>query len=161
MSQSTGAPAVACATNSHQSEDFMIRKLIVFFCLMLAVTAWGFAAEPAPVKIMTQNMDAGTDLTFAVAELLGLLPPGVDGVGLTYWEIQLAEIPGRAGLLAAKVAEKKPDLLACRRSLCGVPARRSTPRPRSCLTNSNCCAPPLQIGRASCRERESISVVAA
>ena len=90
----------------------MIRKLIVFFCLMLAVTAWGFAAEPAPVKIMTQNMDAGTDLTFAVAELLGLLPPGVDGVGLTYWEIQLAEIPGRAGLLAAKVAEKKPDLLA-------------------------------------------------
>ena len=90
----------------------MIRKLIVFFCLMLAVTAWGFAAEPAPVKIMTQNMDAGTDLTFAVAELLGLLPPGVDGVGLTYWEIQVAEIPGRAGLLAAKVAEKKPDLLA-------------------------------------------------
>src|ERR1017187_7482407 len=92
MSRSTGAPTVALATNSYQPEDSMTRKLIVFFCLMLAVTAWGFAAEPAPVKIMTQNMDAGTDLTFAVAELLGLLPPGVDGVGLTYWEIQLAEI---------------------------------------------------------------------
>ena len=31
---------------------------------------------------MTQNMDAGTDLTFAILELLGVLSPGV-GVDLT------------------------------------------------------------------------------
>jgi endonuclease/exonuclease/phosphatase family metal-dependent hydrolase len=78
---------------------------------MLALSAWGFAAGPPPVKIMTQNMDAGTDLTFAVAELLGIFPPGV-GVELTYDEILAAAIPQRAVLLAAKVADKKPDLLA-------------------------------------------------
>lgn len=89
----------------------MIRKLTVSFCLMLALTAWGFAAEPAPVKIMTQNMDAGTDLAFAVGELLGLFPPGV-GVDFTYQEILATNIPQRAALLAAKVADKKPDLLA-------------------------------------------------
>jgi endonuclease/exonuclease/phosphatase family metal-dependent hydrolase len=89
----------------------MIRKLIVLFCLMLAVTAWGVAAEPAPVTIMTQNMDAGTDLTFAIGELLGRLPPGV-GVELTFEEILASDIPQRAALLAARVTDKKPDLLA-------------------------------------------------
>ncbi|HTA46310.1 MAG TPA: endonuclease/exonuclease/phosphatase family protein [Bryobacteraceae bacterium] len=88
----------------------MARKLIVFFCLMLAVTVWGFAAEPVPVKVMTQNMDAGTDLGFAIAELLGFLPPGV-GVELTYEEILASDIPGRTTLLASSVADKKPDLL--------------------------------------------------
>jgi endonuclease/exonuclease/phosphatase family metal-dependent hydrolase len=89
----------------------MIRKLTVFLCLVLAVTAWGFAAGPAPVKIMTQNMDAGTDLTFAIGELLGVFPTGV-GVELTYQEILAADIPQRAALLATSVAAKKPDLLA-------------------------------------------------
>lgn len=89
----------------------MLRKLTIFFCLVLAVTAWGFAAQPAPVTIMTQNMDAGTDLAFAVGELLGGLPPGV-GVELTFDEILASDIPQRAALLAARVADKKPDLLA-------------------------------------------------
>ena len=89
----------------------MIRKLTVFLGLMLAVTAWGFAAEPAPVTVMTQNMDAGTDLTFAIGDLLGFLPPGI-GVELTYQEILSATIPQRTALLAAQVADKKPDLLA-------------------------------------------------
>lgn len=89
----------------------MLQKLRSVLCLTLAVTALGFAAGPAPVKIMTQNMDAGTDLNFAVAELLGILPAGV-GVELTYNEILSADIPGRTALLAARVADKKPDLLA-------------------------------------------------
>jgi endonuclease/exonuclease/phosphatase family metal-dependent hydrolase len=89
----------------------MIRKLTVFLCLLLALTTWGSAAEPSAVKIMTQNMDAGTDLTFAVAELFGIFPPGV-GVELTYEEILATDIPGRTALLAAKVADRKPDLLA-------------------------------------------------
>jgi endonuclease/exonuclease/phosphatase family metal-dependent hydrolase len=89
----------------------MIRKLTIVVCLMLAVPAWGLAAGPATAKIMTQNMDAGTDLTFAVAELLGIFPPGV-GIELTYQEILSADIPQRAALLAAKVAGNKPDLLA-------------------------------------------------
>jgi endonuclease/exonuclease/phosphatase family metal-dependent hydrolase len=89
----------------------MIRKLIALFCFMLAISAWGFAAEPVPVRIMTQNMDGGTDLSFAIAELLGFLPPGI-GVELTYDEVLASDIPGRAALLAAKVVGKKPDLLA-------------------------------------------------
>ena len=89
----------------------MIRKLIVLLCLTLAVTAWGFAAQPSTVSVMTQNMDAGTDLTFAIGELLGYFPPGV-GVELTYEEILASRLPDRAALLAAKVAEEKPDLLA-------------------------------------------------
>src|SRR5690242_13226182 len=89
----------------------MTRKLIVLLCLILAVGVWGFAAEPAAFKIMTQNMDAGTDLTFAVGELLRVFPPGV-GVELTYQEILAAELPRRAALLAARVAAKQPDLLA-------------------------------------------------
>jgi len=89
----------------------MIRKLSAFVCLMLCVTAWGYTAERASVKIMTQNMDAGTDLTFAVGELLGSLPPGL-GVELTYQEIQATNIPQRTALLAAKIANEKPDLLA-------------------------------------------------
>jgi endonuclease/exonuclease/phosphatase family metal-dependent hydrolase len=89
----------------------MTRKLIVLLCLILAAGVWGFAAEPAAFKIMTQNMDAGTDLTFAVGELKGLLPPGM-GVELTYQEILAAELPRRAALLAARVAVKQPDLLA-------------------------------------------------
>ena len=60
---------------------------------MLAVTAWGLAGQPVPVTIMTQNMDAGTDLTFAIGELLGHLPPGV-GVELTFEEILAANISG-------------------------------------------------------------------
>lgn len=89
----------------------MIRKQNVFVSLMLAAATCGFAAGPSPVTIMTQNMDAGTDLTFAIAELQGLLPPGA-GVELTYQEILATDIPHRIALLAAKVAHKKPDLLA-------------------------------------------------
>jgi endonuclease/exonuclease/phosphatase family metal-dependent hydrolase len=89
----------------------MIRKLIVLLCLTLVVTGWGFAAQPSPVSIMTQNMDAGTDLTFAIGELEGYFPPGI-GVELTYQEVLATDIPGRAALLAARVAQNKPDLLA-------------------------------------------------
>jgi endonuclease/exonuclease/phosphatase family metal-dependent hydrolase len=88
----------------------MIRKLTVFLFVMLAVNGRAFAAGPAPIKIMTQNMDADTDLTFAIGELLGFFPPGV-GVELTYHEVLAADIPQRAALLAAQVAEKKPDLI--------------------------------------------------
>jgi hypothetical protein len=107
-----GVPAAALAINQHFG-GFMIRKLIVLLCLTLAVTAWGFAAQPSAVSIMTQNMDAGTDLTFAIGELLGFFPPGV-GVELTYEEILATDIPQRTALLAATVASKKqkPDLLA-------------------------------------------------
>jgi endonuclease/exonuclease/phosphatase family metal-dependent hydrolase len=89
----------------------MIRKLAVILCLMPAVIAWGNAANPAAMTIMTQNMDACTDLNFAIAELLKLLPPTV-GVEFTYEEVLACQVNTRADLLAAQVAQRKPDLLA-------------------------------------------------
>jgi endonuclease/exonuclease/phosphatase family metal-dependent hydrolase len=75
------------------------------------VRASAFAGEPMHVSVMTQNMDAGSDLTFVIGELLGSLPTG-EGVELTYEEILTSAIPQRANLLADKVAAEKPDLLA-------------------------------------------------
>jgi len=89
----------------------MTRKLLLLACLVLAVFTWSAAAQPAPFTIMTQNMDAGTGLTYAIYGLLGYLdlPTGVE---LTYQEVQASDIPGRDALLAAQVAAKKPALLA-------------------------------------------------
>ncbi len=81
---------------------------VIFFALVLfssgAPTAT--AQNEAGVTIMTQNMDAGTDLGFALA--LGA-PTGVD---LTLAEIQASHIPERADLLAAKIAAEQPHLVA-------------------------------------------------
>jgi len=91
----------------------MNRKLLFGASLLIAMFTWSVAAAPTPVTvtIMTQNINAGTDLTYAAYGLLGYidLPTGVE---LTYQEIQAADIPRRAAMLAAAVAKKKPDLLA-------------------------------------------------
>jgi len=89
---------------------FFVRATAAAALLGALFVNTAYAADP-PFTVMTQNMDAGTDLTFAILELLGILSPGV-GVDLTYQEIVATEIPQRAALLAAKVANKKPDILA-------------------------------------------------
>jgi endonuclease/exonuclease/phosphatase family metal-dependent hydrolase len=76
--------------------------LVLFFSGALTATAH----NEVGVTIMTQNMDAGTDLGFVVA--LGA-PEGVD---LTLAEIQASHIPERADLLAAKIAAEQPHLVA-------------------------------------------------
>jgi len=88
----------------------MIRKLLFLAILLIAISTSSVAAVPAPITIMTQNMDAGTDLTYAVYGLLGYidLPTGVE---LTYQEIQATNIPRRAAMLAAQVAKKQPQLI--------------------------------------------------
>jgi len=74
--------------------------------LILGVTAWAASGRSeADVTIMTQNMDAGTDLTFVLA--LG----APDGVDLTLAEIEASNIPDRATLLAAQIAVEKPDIV--------------------------------------------------
>jgi len=87
----------------------MTRKLLIVACLF-AIATLLIGAEPPAVTIMTQNMNAGTDLTYAVYGLLGYidLPTGVE---MTYEEVQASNIPQRAAMVAAKVADKKPDLL--------------------------------------------------
>ncbi len=79
---------------------------VIFFAFVLFSSEellWG--SDETVVKIMTQNMDAGTDLGFALT--LGA-PTGVD---LTLAEIQASNIPERAELLAAKIAAEQPDMV--------------------------------------------------
>jgi endonuclease/exonuclease/phosphatase family metal-dependent hydrolase len=80
---------------------------VIFFGLVL-FSSGGLAAtaqNQAGVTIMTQNMDAGTDLSFVVA--LG----APDGVDLTLAEIQASHVPERADLIAARIAAEKPDMV--------------------------------------------------
>jgi endonuclease/exonuclease/phosphatase family metal-dependent hydrolase len=85
----------------------MIVLGIIFFGLVLfSSEALPWQSNEAVVKIMTQNVYAGTSLGFALA--LGA-PEGVD---LTLAEIQASNIPQRADLIAAKIAGKRPHIVA-------------------------------------------------
>ena len=85
----------------------MVRKLTI---LLLTLAVIAFAADPSQFKVMTQNMDASTDLTFAVAELYGVFPAKV-GVELTYQEILASDMHGRTLLLAGKIAQARPEFI--------------------------------------------------
>lgn len=92
----------------------MIRRFAVLMLLSLAVAGWAAAADrhgSPTVTIMTQNLDDGTDQTYIIAGLMGAisLPDGVD---LTFAELQASNFPTRARLLAAQIAERKPELVA-------------------------------------------------
>lgn len=89
--------------------EFSVRGLLILISLLLILGVTGKAAarqKRADVSIMTQNMDAGTDLGFALA-FLG----SKEGVDLTLAEIVVSNIPERAGLLAAKIALERPDIV--------------------------------------------------
>jgi endonuclease/exonuclease/phosphatase family metal-dependent hydrolase len=81
---------------------------VIFFGLVLfsSESLTATSQNEAGVTIMTQNMDAGTDLGFALA----LGPP--EGVDLTFAEIQASNISQRAELLAAKIAAEQPHFAA-------------------------------------------------
>ena len=92
----------------------MIRKLAVLTLLCLSVAGWTAVAdrpEGTTVTIMTQNMDDGTDQTYIIAGLTGVIPLP-DAVDLTFAELQASNFQVRAELLAAQVAEIKPELVA-------------------------------------------------
>lgn len=93
----------------------MFRKFSVVALLILVLSGWAAAADrDAAVKIMTQNMDDGTDQTYLVGALTGVLPGFTvpDAVDLTFQELQATNFPDRAGLIAARIAESRPDLVA-------------------------------------------------
>ena len=94
----------------------MLRRFLVLALLSLAVTGWAAADdrnEDVSVKIMTQNMDDGTDQTYIIAALTGQLPlPVPSAVDLTYLELQASNFEERARLMAEQIADKKPDLVA-------------------------------------------------
>jgi endonuclease/exonuclease/phosphatase family metal-dependent hydrolase len=94
----------------------MLRKVVVLAALSFAMAGWAAAAHPdanAPVKIMTQNMDDGTDQTYIIAALTGQIPlPVPVAVDLTFAELQASNFEGRAGLLAAQIADRNPEIVA-------------------------------------------------
>lgn len=67
-------------------------------------------AANSTVTVMTQNMDAGTDLKFALAYLNTSTP--TIGIDLTYQEIQQGNFAGRAAILARQIATAKPHLVS-------------------------------------------------
>ncbi len=88
-------------------KTIMVLGVIFFGLVFFSSEALPWGSGEAVVKIMTQNMDAGTDLGFALA-FLGE-PEGVD---LTLAEIQASNIPKRADLLARKIAREQPHMVA-------------------------------------------------
>ncbi len=95
----------------------MLRKFAVLALFSLAVAGWAAAGHRDPdvtVSIMTQNMDDGTDQTYIIAALTvpGFPLSVADAVDLTFAELQASNFKERAGLLAAAIAEQKPDIVA-------------------------------------------------
>ena len=89
----------------------MIRKIVVTACVILACLAPVSAAQhDSTFKVMTQNMDAGTDLGYA---LFGLQQPDPRPfIDLTLAEVDASLIPARASGLAAQIASSMPHLVA-------------------------------------------------
>src|SRR5215831_8957279 len=112
-------PAHAYALRGYKNRGggVMRRKMASLFVafmlvasLVLAMGSWvALAEDHAVVTIMTQNMDAGTDLSYIVALLESDPQLGVD---LTLAEIQASNIPQRADLLATQIAAAAPQLVA-------------------------------------------------
>jgi endonuclease/exonuclease/phosphatase family metal-dependent hydrolase len=94
-----------------------IRRAFSFLCIIaVAVISVSFVfASPAPaknqdydVKVMTRNMDAGTDFNLvAVASA----ETAEAAIMLTISEVVASNIPERAARLAAEIAETKPDII--------------------------------------------------
>ena len=88
---------------------FAVHPLAVGLLLIGTSAMWASPGSPA-VTVMTQNMDAGTDLGFALAYLNTSTP--TVGIDLTYQEILQGNFAGRAAILAQQIATAKPHLVS-------------------------------------------------
>jgi endonuclease/exonuclease/phosphatase family metal-dependent hydrolase len=74
------------------------------------LTTSALADNPHVIKVMTRNMDAGTDLNYILAatdqETL------LAGTAATLNEVKASDIPARASRLADEIATHQPDLIA-------------------------------------------------
>lgn len=102
----------------HNSEEPGCRWRILGFFLLVVTMMFAWSISPAradfndpSIKVMTQNMDAGTDLGFFFYYASQGDP--VLGAQLTYQEITTqSQIPGRAQRLALEIALEQPDLIS-------------------------------------------------
>src|SRR5439155_23895952 len=86
-----------------------IRNAIATLTLLCTGAAWSAGAVEKPaIKIMTRNVDAGTDLgfLFAATDEASL----VKGLAATLAEVKDSRIVKRAAYLAGEIAVQKPDL---------------------------------------------------
>jgi endonuclease/exonuclease/phosphatase family metal-dependent hydrolase len=90
---------------------FALYNLSVYTSLLL-IGSCAMRADPGnpTVTVMTQNMDAGTDLGFALAYLNTSTP--TVGIDLTYQEILQSDFAGRAAILAQEIATAKPHMIS-------------------------------------------------
>jgi len=77
--------------------------------LVAACSVWAGPGNTA-VTVMTQNMDAGTDLGFALAYINSATP--TVGIDLTYQEVQKSNFAVRAAILAKQIKAANPDLVS-------------------------------------------------
>lgn len=80
--------------------------LIVTLTLSVTISPALGDSEKRVVKVMTQNMDAGTDLLFFFVE--DPIPAAQD----TYKELLATDFPGRADLLADQIVIQQPYLIS-------------------------------------------------
>lgn len=89
----------------------MLRRTALTACIALVFLLPAQGAEKnSTFKVMTRNMDAGTDLGYA---LYGLAQPDPKPyIDATLLEVRASLIPQRAAGLAAEIASAKPHLVA-------------------------------------------------
>jgi hypothetical protein len=93
---------ITCAAN------YLRVRLLTPIVLTLSLCCSGLAAnDKTAVKVMTRNMDSGTDLLFIFAATN--LPSFVAAIAATYAEINASNIPQRAGRLADEIAARDSD----------------------------------------------------
>jgi endonuclease/exonuclease/phosphatase family metal-dependent hydrolase len=107
----------------------MFRRTVLAVSIFLAgVSMVAARQDESVVKVMTQNVDAGTDLGYVVVALLTSNP--VSGVDSTYAEIRASNIPGRMELVAAQIAAQKPHIVGLQE----VTLWRTGPSPQTATT---------------------------
>lgn len=91
------------------------RSRILSIMLLIAIIALSVTMSPAladsnkrVAKVMTYNMDAGTDLLFFFA----YPADPIFATQLTYEELLVDDFPGRAGLLADQIVIQQPYLIS-------------------------------------------------
>jgi endonuclease/exonuclease/phosphatase family metal-dependent hydrolase len=85
-------------------------RLLTVILLVLTLSCSALAAnDKTAVKVMTRNMDSGTDLLliFAATDF----PSFVSAMAATYAEINASNLPRRASRLADEIASSQPDLI--------------------------------------------------
>jgi len=89
---------------------FDIRGLRYPTLMLVAACSLWAASGGAAVTVMTQNMDAGTDLKFVLAYINSSTP--TTGIDLTYQEVANNNFAARAEILAREIKTAAPDLVS-------------------------------------------------